>query len=88
MKGFPNIVVKKFDWENYIYKCVLRAQYMKDNTDCDEDRDRYYGLIVKNVDVYNYIIKYEIFRNNKFLINVMDIIDDRGVLYGVFEVLL
>lgn len=79
MKDFQNIVVKKFDWENYIYKCVLGAQYVKDNTDCDEDRDRYYDLIVENLDVYNYIIKYEIFRNDKFLINVMDIIDGRGL---------
>lgn len=79
MKDFHNIVVKKFDWENYIYKCVLGAQYVKDNTDCAEDRERYYGLIVENLDVYNYIIKYEIFRNDKFLINVLDIIDDRGL---------
>lgn len=79
MKDFHNIVVKKFDWENYIYKCVLGAQYVKDNTDCAEDRERYYSLIVENLDVYNYIIKYEIFRNDKFLINVLDIIDDRGL---------
>jgi len=79
MKDFQNIVVKKFDWENYIYKCVLGAQYVKDNTTCDEDRNRYYDLIVESLDIYNYIIKYEIFRNDKFLINVMDIIDDRGL---------
>ena len=79
MKDFHNIVVKKFDWENYIYKCVLGAQYVKDNTDCDEDRDRYYDLIVDNLDVYNYMIKYEVFRNDKFIINVLDIIDDRGL---------
>lgn len=79
MKDFQNIVVKKFDRENYIYKCVLGVQYVKDNTDCDEDRDRYYDLIVENLDVYNYIIKYEIFRNDKFLINVMDIIYNRGL---------
>ncbi|WP_297130395.1 hypothetical protein [Terrisporobacter sp.] len=79
IKDFQNIVVKKFDWENYIYKCVLGAQYVKDNTDCDEDRDRYYDLIVENLDVYNYMIKYEVFRNDKFIINVLDIIDDRGL---------
>lgn len=66
MKDFPNIVVKKFDWENYIYKCVLGAKYVKDNTDWDEDRDRYYDLIVENLDVYNYIIKYE-FAVSKYL---------------------
>lgn len=79
IKDFHNIVVKKFDWENYIYKCVLGAQYVKDNTDCDEDRERYYDLIVDNLDVYNYMIKYEVFRNDKFIINVLDIIDDRGL---------
>ena len=77
-KDFHNIVVKKFDWENYIYKCVLGAQYVKDNTNCDEDRNRYYDLIVENLDVYNYMIKYEVFRNYKFIINVLDIINDRG----------
>lgn len=79
MKEFHNIVIRQFDWGNYIYKCVLGAQYVKDNTDCVEDRERYYGLIVENLDVYNYIMKYEIFRNDKFLINVLDIIDDRGL---------
>ncbi|WP_228108056.1 hypothetical protein [Terrisporobacter petrolearius] len=58
---------------------MLGAQYVKDNTTCDEDRNRYYDLIVENLYVYNYIIKYEIFRNDKFLINVMDIIDDRDL---------
>ena len=79
IKDFHNIVFKKFDWENYIYKCVLGAQYVKDNTNCDDDRDRYYDLIVENLDVYNYMIKYEVFRNDKFIINVLDIIDDRGL---------
>ena len=79
IKDFQNIVVKKFDWENYIYKCVLGAQYVKDNTDYDEDRDIHYNLIVENLDVYNYMIKYEVFRNDKFIINVLDIIDDRGI---------
>ena len=29
-KYFENIVLKKFDWENYIYKCVLAAEYIYD----------------------------------------------------------
>ena len=33
-------------------------------------------LIIDNLDLYNYIIKYEIFRNDKFLINILDIIDE------------
>lgn len=76
---FNNIVVKNFDWENYIYKCVLGAQYINDNITDESEKRRYYELIIDNLDIYNYIIKYEIFRNDKFLINVLDIIDDWGL---------
>lgn len=79
IKDFHNIVVKKFDWENYIYKCILAAQYVKDNTDNEDDRKKYYNLIVENLDVFNYMIKYEVFRNDKFIMNVLDIINDRGL---------
>ena len=79
IKDFHNIVVKKFDWENYIYKCILAAQYVKDNTDNEDDRKKYYNLIVENLDVFNYMIKYEVFRNDKFIINVLDIINDNNL---------
>lgn len=77
--SFKNVVIKKFDWENYIYKCVLAAQYVNDNVDDIDKREFYYNLIANNLDVYNYIIKYEIFRNDKFLLNVLDIINDNGL---------
>ena len=77
--NFKNVVVKKFDWENYIYKCVLAAQYVNDNVDDLDKREFYYNLIANNLDVYNYIIKYEIFRNDKFLLNVLDIIYDNDL---------
>ena len=77
--NFKNVVVKKFDWENYIYKCVLAAQYVNDNVDDVDKREFYYNLIANNLDVYNYIIKYEIFRNDKFLLNVLDIIYDNDL---------
>ncbi|WP_235829604.1 hypothetical protein [Clostridium nigeriense] len=74
--NFNNIVIKKFDWENYIYKCILGAQYINDNIKDESEKLRYYNLIIENLDLYNYIIKYEIFRNDKFLLNILDIIDD------------
>ncbi len=76
---FRTIVIKKFDWENYIYKCILGAQYICDNISNEEDRRRYYDLIIENLDVYNYIIKYEVFRNDQFLIHILDIIDELGI---------
>lgn len=74
--NFNNIVIKKFDWENYIYKCILGAQYINDNIEDHNEKIRYYNLIIENLDLYNYIIKYEIFRNDKFLLNILDIIQE------------
>ena len=76
---FNNIVIKDFNWENYIYKCVLGAQYINDEVLNETERLRYYELLIDNLDVYNYIIKYEIFRNNRFLLNILDIIDELNV---------
>jgi hypothetical protein len=73
---FNNIVLKDFNWENYIYKCVLGAQYINDNVKDRTERHRYYQMLVDNLDMYNYIIKYEIFRNDRFLLNILDIIDE------------
>ncbi len=75
---FKNIVIKNFDWENYIYKSVLIAQYVN-NGNFPQDRcQKYYHLIIENLDVFNYIIKYEIFRNGPFLLNILDIIEETG----------
>lgn len=78
---FRNIVTKSFDWENYIYKAVLAAQYVTDQVKSGDSaqRIRYYSLILENMDLYNYIIKYEIFRNSNFLIHILDIIDETGL---------
>lgn len=79
VEDFKNIVIKKFDWENYIYKCVLGAQYVEDNTNTEEEKKEAYGMIYDNLDVYNYIIKYSIFRNDKFLMNILRIITDLDI---------
>ncbi|MGE6400240.1 hypothetical protein [Bacillus cereus] len=73
---FELIVTKTFDWENYIYKCVLATEYVEDYADTLEERVYYYQLIFDNLDLYNYIIKYEIFRNKDFLLKVLQIVDE------------
>ena len=67
INNFHNIVLKKFDWENYVYKCILAAEY-----------------IIDNLDFYNYILKYPIFRNREFLIKMLNIIDRRN-LSSIFK---
>lgn len=78
-KEFSNIVTKKFDWENYIYKCVLATEYVEDSSSDEDEKNRYYNLIVDNLDLYNYIIKYEIFRNGNFLLKILNIVDELGI---------
>lgn len=74
-KEFETIVTKDFDWENYIYKGVLAFQYINKHID-PSDHKKYYNLILENFDVFNYIIKYEIFRNSDFLIKFLEIINE------------
>ena len=77
-QSFRNIVIRPFDWENYIYKAVLIAQYVDECTEPDQ-HEHYYHLILQNMDLFNYIIKYEIFRNGRFLINIMEIVEETGL---------
>lgn len=58
---------------------MIGAQYVEDNATTDEEKDYYYDLIINNLDVYNYILKYSIFRNDQFLLNVLSIIDELGL---------
>ena len=76
---FKRIVIKNFNWENYIYKSVLSAKYVTNHTDVFSEQERYYNLILDNLDIFNYIIKYPIFRNGLFLIKILDIIDQENL---------
>ncbi|WP_285398457.1 hypothetical protein [Lysinibacillus sp. fls2-241-R2A-57] len=69
-REFGNIVIKGFDRENYIYKCILAVEYIEGATELIFSKERYYELIVDNLDIYNYIIKYSIFRNGEFLVKI------------------
>lgn len=77
-KEFRKIVIKDFDWENYIYKAILVAQYVEDYVP-EEQKEKYYRSVIDNMDIFNYIIKYEIFRNGHFLINVLSIIEENNL---------
>lgn len=76
---FKNIVIKKFDWENYIYKCVLACEYIEDIGTSSDEKQYLYQLILDNLDLYNYIIKYAIFRNGEFVVKILTAIDELGI---------
>lgn len=75
-KEFNTVVIKKFDWENYIYKCMLGAQYVVDHVKDPTRHAHYFGLIADNLDLFNYMLKYSVFRNGEFMINILDIIEE------------
>jgi len=79
-ESYFNLAINKsFDWENYIYKMVLGAQYISENIVGRDRRNFYYNLIVNNLDVYNYLLKKTIFRNDRFLIEILKIIDKHEI---------
>lgn len=78
-REFTNIVLKGFDWENYVYKCILAVEYVGDAQELRYAKETYYELIVDNLDVFNYIIKYAIFRNDDFLVKTLTIINELGI---------
>lgn len=78
-REFSNIVIKGFDWENYIYKCILAVEYIEDAIELYLSKEQYYELIVENLDIFNYIIKYSIFRNGEFLVKILSVIHNLGI---------
>ena len=49
---FKLVVMKDFDWENYLYKAVLEAKYIVESGE-EANKDKYARLIMENLDIYN-----------------------------------
>lgn len=75
---FKNIVTKKFDWENYIFKSIIAVEYINDFRE-ENQFEHYYDLILNNFDLFNYTIKYSLTRNGHFLLSILDIIDNNNL---------
>lgn len=71
---FKQIILKKFDWENYIYKMVLITQYIVDNYEQSE-YEKIIRIFSNNMDISNYCLKYSLFRNDKFIKLVFKVIE-------------
>lgn len=77
---FKIIVTRKFDWENYMYKAALIAKYVSDSIP-DNEQMEYFQLIIENLDIFNYIIKNKIFRNNDFFIKFFNVVKKENLSY-------
>lgn len=79
-REFNNVILKHFNFQSYIYKCVLAAQYISDEQlETKEEKDYFIHLIVDNLDMYNFIIQYSLFRNGPFILNYFRAIDELGL---------
>jgi hypothetical protein len=76
--NFKQILLKSFDWENYIYKTMLLTQYLIDSAEPNK-QEQYVRLFSENLDIFNYCLKYRLFRNDKFMVKFFDILDKNNL---------
>jgi len=67
-----NILLKKFNWENYIYKAVLIVK-LKDAAIRRFGSAEVVDLILDDLDLFNYLIKSPLFRNLDFILNIFEL---------------
>jgi hypothetical protein len=51
----------------------LAVEYISDQVDINEQKI-YYEQIINNLDFFNYLIKYSVFRNDKFIVAILRIV--------------
>lgn len=80
-KEFKLVVFRKFDWENYIYKCAIAAEYIIDSerNPTPESIENKINLVCENLDLYNYILKYNLFRNPDFISKFFTIVEKENI---------
>lgn len=76
--AFEQILLKQFDWENYIFKMVLITQYICDNIP-EIEQPKMIKAFSDNMDILNYCLKYRLFRNDIFIINIIKVIQNNGL---------
>lgn len=75
---FTNVIVKKWGWENYIFKAILVKKYMAQSQKYFT-ADEFFETVAENIDVFNYLIKTPIFRNGEFIVKILKIIKDENL---------
>lgn len=79
-KEFNKVVLRDYDWENYIYKCVLLTEYVKDfDWEYKGQKEIFIRTIVDSGDLFNYIFKTKLFKNYNLIVNFILIIYEEGI---------
>mgnify|MGYP000296986592 CR=1 FL=1 len=76
--NFKNVVIKEFDWENYVFKLLILIENLYDYRD-QSSHLKYLDIVLENYDLFNYIIKYSLTRNGEFLLTILDIVEEENL---------
>jgi hypothetical protein len=76
---FNNVIGKKWGWENYIFKAILVKKYLP-YAENFFTKEEFYETVAENIDVFNYLVKGPIFRNDKFIVKILKIIKDEDLV--------
>lgn len=71
---FRLIVLRKFDWENYLYKATIFANVLNDKLQDKDLLDDYIDVILNNMDLFNYILKLSSLRNDNLIYNMITLL--------------
>lgn len=71
---FRLIVLRKFDWENYLYKAAIFANVLNDKLQNKDLLDDYIDVILNNMDLFNYILKLTSLRNDNLIYNMITLL--------------
>ena len=71
---FKLIVLRDLDWENYLYRAAIYGSILHDRVADSEELDEYIDVINENMDVFNYILKKRVFRNDQFIFNMLQLL--------------
>lgn len=67
-----NILLKDFNWENYIYKAIVIIK-LKHAAQLRFGNTQIVDSILDDLDLFNYLIKSPLFRNLDFILNIFEL---------------
>ncbi|WP_311480700.1 hypothetical protein [uncultured Anaerococcus sp.] len=68
---FDRIVLRKFNWENYLFKAATYGIVLSDRVGDPVLLDEYIDIICDNMDLFNYILKLKALKVDNFIYNTI-----------------
>lgn len=76
-KRYNTMIMRSYDWENYVYKVNILADYLYSTNRTTPDAiENGIRLFLDNQDLTNYILKSSVMRNGHFYFNFLEAVDE------------